>query len=161
VGGSVATPTFSPGAGTYSTTQTVTISTTTSGASIRYTTDGSTPSEVVGTLYSGAITVSATTIINAIAYASGFTDSPVTTGTFAISPWYNVSWSNRKAITIDHTKVSGSSSLTNFPVLISLPNDTDLEAVAQANGNDILFTAADGTTKLSHEINSIRQAQGS
>jgi hypothetical protein len=138
----------------------VTISTTTSGASIRYTTDGSTPSEVVGTLYSGAITVSATTIINAIAYASGFTDSPVTTGTFAISPWYNVSWSNRKAITIDHTKVSGSSSLTNFPVLISLPNDTDLEAVAQANGNDILFTAADGTTKLSHEIEQYTASTG-
>jgi len=34
----VATPTFSPVAGTYTSAQTVTISTTTSGASIRYTT---------------------------------------------------------------------------------------------------------------------------
>ena len=47
-----AAPTFSPAAGTYTSAQTVTISTTTSGASIRYTTDGSTPSETAGTLYS-------------------------------------------------------------------------------------------------------------
>ena len=40
-----ATPTFSPAAGTYSSAQTVTISTTTGGATIRYTTDGTTPSE--------------------------------------------------------------------------------------------------------------------
>ena len=43
--GTCAAPTFSPAAGTYSSAQTVTISTTTSGATIRYTTDGSTPSE--------------------------------------------------------------------------------------------------------------------
>ena len=37
------TPTFNPAAGTYSSAQTVTIGTTTGGATIRYTTDGSTP----------------------------------------------------------------------------------------------------------------------
>ena len=30
--------------------------------------------------------------------------------------------------------------------------DADLQAKAQASGNDILFTSADGATKLSHEI---------
>ena len=49
-----ATPTFTPPAGNYSSTQSVTISTTTPGASIRYTTDGSTPSSTTGTVYSGA-----------------------------------------------------------------------------------------------------------
>src|ERR1700726_3464672 len=44
VQGSVATPAFNPPAGTYSAAQTVTLSTTTAGASIRYTTDGSAPS---------------------------------------------------------------------------------------------------------------------
>jgi len=53
--GTVANPGFSPAAGTYTSAQTVTISTTTSGASIRYTTDGSTPSSTVGTLYSGPV----------------------------------------------------------------------------------------------------------
>ena len=63
-----ATPTFSPVAGTYSSTQTVTISDTTTGAAILYTTDGTTPSytgnglsPIPGpstTRYSGPITVS-------------------------------------------------------------------------------------------------------
>ncbi len=64
--------------------------------------------------------------------------------------WYNASWAYRKKITIDNTKVTAN--LTNFPVLISLPSDDDLKNDAQNNGDDILFTAADETTKLSHEI---------
>jgi hypothetical protein len=84
-GGGVATPTFSPPAGTYSSTQGVTISTTTSGASIRYTTDGSTPSETAGTLYSGPVTVSSTTTIKAIAYKSRMNDSAVASATYAFS----------------------------------------------------------------------------
>ena len=48
-----ATPSFSPVGGNYTTAQTVTLSTATAGASIRYTLDGSTPSDTVGTVYSG------------------------------------------------------------------------------------------------------------
>jgi hypothetical protein len=80
----VAAPTFSPGGGSYSTAQTVTISSTTSGASIRYTTDGSTPTSTTGTLYSGPVTISVTTTLKAIAYASGMTDSTVTSATYTI-----------------------------------------------------------------------------
>ena len=80
----VATPTFSPGSGTYSSTQTVTISSSTSGAYIRYTVDGSTPSASAGTVYSGAITISATTTLKAIAYASGLSDSGIATGVYNI-----------------------------------------------------------------------------
>ena len=50
----VAAPTFNPPAGTYSSAQSVTIGTTTSGASIRYTTDLSIPSETAGTLFTGS-----------------------------------------------------------------------------------------------------------
>jgi hypothetical protein len=78
-------PTFNPGAGTYTTAQSVTISTSTPGASIRYTLDGSTPSETAGTLYAGPITISTTSTLKAIAYASGFTDSPVTTALYTIN----------------------------------------------------------------------------
>jgi hypothetical protein len=78
-------PTFSPAGGTYGSTQTITISTTTSGASIRYTTDGSTPSATQGTLYSGAVTLPVGTItLKAMAYKSGWIDSPVTSDTYLI-----------------------------------------------------------------------------
>ena len=45
----VAAPTFEPPAGAYSSAQSVTISTTTAGASIRYTTDGARPPPPSGT----------------------------------------------------------------------------------------------------------------
>ncbi len=83
-GTAVATPTFSPAGGSYSSAQSVSIVTTTSGASIRYTTDGSTPSETAGTLYAGPINLSATTTLKAIAYESGMTDSGVASATYTI-----------------------------------------------------------------------------
>ena len=61
--------------------QWVTISTTTSGATIRYTTDGTTPTETVGTVYSSPVSISAATAtLQAIAYASGMSDSAVASG---------------------------------------------------------------------------------
>ena len=81
----VAPPTVSPTAGTYGSTQSVSITTTTSGASIRYTIDGSTPSESVGFLYSGPVTLSATTTIKAIAYETGMLDSSVTSAAYTIT----------------------------------------------------------------------------
>ncbi len=80
-----AAPSFNPGGGTYTSTQTVTITSSTGGASIRYTTDGSTPSETNGTIYSSPVSISATTTLQAIAYESGYTDSSVTSATYTIS----------------------------------------------------------------------------
>ena len=67
-------------------------------------------------------------------------------------------WQYRKAITIDHSKVPGTQ--LSFPVLISLASDSGLSAKAQASGNDILFTAADGTTKIPHQIESYKSSTG-
>ena len=85
VSSQVAAPTFSPAAGTYTSAQTVTITSTTSGASFYYTTDGSTPSEFNGTLYSGPVSINSTMTLSAIAHESGFSDSPVTSGTYTIN----------------------------------------------------------------------------
>lgn len=73
--------------------------------------------------------------------------------------WYNANWQYRKKITLNSDNISGSSSLTNFPVLISF-TDTDLITKARNDGWDILFTAGDELTKLSHEVESFNGATG-
>ena len=85
----VATPTFSPVEGTYFETQSITLSCTTDGATIYYTTDGTTPSASNGTAYTTAISVSTTTTIKAIAIATGMTDSDVATATYTIEQPYS------------------------------------------------------------------------
>ncbi len=80
-----ATPTFGPAAGTYTTAQTVTISDTTSGATIYYTTNGTTPT-TASTKYTAPIALSGTTTIQAIALATGFTQSAVGSATYTITP---------------------------------------------------------------------------
>jgi|GEM_PF-3626065 len=88
--GQVATPTASPAAGAYSGAQTVSLSDTTSGATICYTTNGSAPTATTpgtcsnGTIYTSPIAVSATATIRAIATLSGSTNSPVLTSTYTI-----------------------------------------------------------------------------
>jgi hypothetical protein len=79
-----ATPVFSPKAGTIPTTQAISISDTTTGAAIHYTTNGSTPT-ASSTLYSGPVTIAATTTFNAIAISTGFAPSAVATATYTIT----------------------------------------------------------------------------
>ena len=78
------TPIFDPGAGTYSSTQSVHILST-AGATIYYTTDGTDPaSSGTRQTYSSAISVSANTTIKAIAVKDGLTNSDVATATYNI-----------------------------------------------------------------------------
>jgi len=79
--------------------------------------------------------------------------------------WYNTDWLYRMKITIDQAKVGGSADLSNFPVLISSTVSqwaitTSGGHVQQADGGDILFTASNGTTKLSHEIEAYTSTSG-
>lgn len=78
-------PTFSPAAGTYTEAQSVTLSCTTSGATIYYTTDGSTPS-ASSSVYSSAIPVSANTTIKAIAVKEGVSSEVATASYVFVNP---------------------------------------------------------------------------
>lgn len=80
----LATPSFSPGGGSYTSVQTVTISAA-AGTSIRYTTNGTTPTATTGTVYSSPVTISSTTTLKAVAYRTGWTTSSVRTATYTIT----------------------------------------------------------------------------
>jgi polygalacturonase len=77
-------PTFNLTGGSYAGAQSVTISSKTNGASLRYTTDGTVPTSSSGTAYAGPVAVGATTVLRAVAYQSGMTDSDVTSALYAI-----------------------------------------------------------------------------
>ncbi|MEM9325816.1 MAG: DUF2341 domain-containing protein [Bacteroidota bacterium] len=65
----------------------------------------------------------------------------------------------RKKITLDGASIFGSH--TDFPALISISSDADLQAgVTNSNGYDILFTNGDGTTVLDHELQSFNSSTG-
>lgn len=82
----VAAPQFSPVAGLYYEAQSVTISTVTAGATIRYTTDGSEPTPSHGTIVAGPVSVPASVTLKARAYNGVDLDSDVVTAVYEIVP---------------------------------------------------------------------------
>ena len=83
---SAATPTFSPAAGTITSTQAITISDLTTGAAIYYTTDGTTPAVGAGTTkkYTAAFTLGASATVKAIVTAMGYANSAVASAAYTV-----------------------------------------------------------------------------
>jgi hypothetical protein len=119
-----AAPVFSPGTGPYASAQMVTISTTTSGATIRYTTDGSIPTETTGNLYSGPLALGSTTTLKAIAYKSGFTDSPVTSGLYSFTQVAAPVFSSASGHAVMITTATGSATI-RYTTDGSVPSETN------------------------------------
>ncbi len=152
----VADPSFDPDGGSYTTTQNVTIASTTLGTSIHYTTDGTTtPSSTVGTLYSGPVSITTTTTLKAIAYRSGWTSSSVKTavykypcGTPSFDPAagthnndvsVTISTSTAGAAiryTTDGTTTPSSTVGTIYSTAVSITTTTTLKAIAYKTGWD-------------------------
>ena len=80
----VATPTFTPEAGSYNGTQNITIACVTEDATIRYTLDGTDPTET-STEYTAAIEISANTTIKAKAWKDGLTASAIAAAEYIIT----------------------------------------------------------------------------
>ncbi|MBP7052623.1 MAG: lamin tail domain-containing protein [Phycisphaerae bacterium] len=103
----VAGPRFSPERGLYTSSFSLALSCDTADAVIRYTTDGSAPTEVNGQVYSGPISVSKTTCVRAAAFRSGWMSSSVETHTYilvdqvpsqpAAPAGYPTTWSSTQA----------------------------------------------------------------
>ncbi|MDD2331126.1 MAG: chitobiase/beta-hexosaminidase C-terminal domain-containing protein [Candidatus Cloacimonetes bacterium] len=81
----IPTPVFDPPAGSYPSTQSVSITCTLSGADIRYTLDGSTPSQS-SQLYTGPLQISSTSTLKAIAIKTGWIPSSVGSALYTIAP---------------------------------------------------------------------------
>jgi alpha-tubulin suppressor-like RCC1 family protein len=75
---------FSPFPTTYATPQNVTLTTSSPGVTIHYTTDGTTPTEA-SAVYAGPIGVGTTTTIKAFGVRTGWTSSAVSTGTYMMN----------------------------------------------------------------------------
>jgi hypothetical protein len=157
----VATPTFSPTPGTYTAAQSVTLSDATGGASIYYTTNGSTPT-TSSTLYTGPVTVGATETLTAIAVESGYTNSAVATGTYAINattatPTLSLptgTYTSAQSITLSdatggasiYYTTNGStpttaSTLYTSPITVSATTTISAIAVSTGNANSAVATA--------------------
>ena len=87
----VATPSFTPAAGTYNGPQSITISSTTPGCTIYYTTNGAAPT-TSSTVYTSPITISQNTTIKAFAAKSGCTSSEVATASYVIKQSHSISY---------------------------------------------------------------------
>jgi hypothetical protein len=145
-----ATPTFSPAAGTYVGSVAVTISTTTSGATIHYTTDGSAPTPA-SPVYASPVTLTRTTTIRAIAVASGMANSAVASALYtlqAVPPVFSPAagtYVGSVAVTLStttggatiHYTMDGSLPTTASPVYaspVTLTRTTTIRAIAVASG---------------------------
>jgi hypothetical protein len=80
----VATPTANPDAGVYSSAQEVTLSTTTEGATIYYTTDGSVPT-TESSVYTSPLAISSNTTLNFFATGEGMANSNTVTQIYSIA----------------------------------------------------------------------------
>jgi Malectin domain/Chitobiase/beta-hexosaminidase C-terminal domain/Legume lectin domain len=79
----VSEPTFTPPPGQYSVAQSISISSATTGATIYYTTDGSTPT-TTSTRYTGPVSFSSSTTLQALATAPNLSNSLIASGDYAI-----------------------------------------------------------------------------
>ncbi len=137
-----ATPTFSPVAGTYPSTQMVTISDTMPGAMIFYTTNGTTPSfngtvPNPGTsIYSSQITISSTETIEAIATANGYSASAVGIAVYTIGAQAPAQVTDNETVTVTDTET--------FPDVVDSEKITvtDSEVVRAYNAINITPTPA-------------------
>ena len=106
-----ASPLFSVPGGTFNTPQTLTLADANSGATIYYTSDGSTPT-TASTVYRGPLTVALSGTIQAIAGGLGFRTSPIVSAAFVIVPTFTLSVTPSNISTTSSQPVNISALLT-------------------------------------------------
>ena len=70
--------------------------------------------------------------------------------TYTDTDWFDGEWKFRRKCKVNKDLVEDE--IKEFPLLFSVTLNTGIKNRALSSGNDILFTAKDGKTKLAHEI---------
>ena len=155
---STAAPTFTPAPGTYYSAQSVSLASTTTGAKIYYTTDGTAPTSA-STLYTAPIAVAATTTIKAIAYdASDANPSAVVSAEYIIAtPTITVTETTIPAMTAavgettdTRTITVGGNNLTNDILLAITGTDAAQFSVSPATIAKGTGTVTDQTVTITY-----------
>jgi hypothetical protein len=148
-----ASPTFNPPAGTYALAQSVAISSTTGGAKIYYTTDGSIPpGSSTSVLYSTPVAVNASETLTAVATATGLANSAVATANYVIgvtpmaaAPTFSVpagSYTTAQTVTLSSTTpnasiyytINGVPPAALYGMPLTVANSETIDAYATAPG---------------------------
>jgi hypothetical protein len=80
--------------------------------------------------------------------------------------WYDTTYLYRRKITINHNQIphtGSTTTLTNFPILISITGDSSLISTngkVRADFNDVIFASQDGSSPLNYEIESYDSTSG-
>ena len=153
--GTVATPAITPNGGTFSNPVSVTLASTTSGAVIHYTINGSTPSASSPT-YVGPFTLSASGVVKAFASSTGMTDSSVASATFTISTGTSGGalpspWANKD---IGSVAFAGSSSFTNGTYFV---NGSGVDIWGTADAFQYAYQPWTGDGQIVARVNSLEQ----
>ena len=159
----VVTPSATPGTGAYGTAQNVTLSTSTAGATIRYTTDATEPT-ATSTAYSAPVAVSSTLTLRARGFKTGWSPSDAVTpsywisagtvatptatpaaGTFTAAPLVTLASATSGATlryTLDGSDPTATSPLYRYPFVVSATTTVKARAFKTGMTQSALLTAA-------------------
>ena len=154
--GPAAAPTYSPVAGTYTGTQTVTLSDATANATIYYTVNGTTPTPA-SAVYTKPISVAASETVQAIAVAIGYTESPVASAAYTItapvlpaigslSPAFTSAGGAAFALTVNGASFTSASVVYWGPMALNTQFVSATQLTAQVPATDIASAGTVGVT---------------
>jgi len=150
--GFVAQPAPSSRRGLYSAPRSISLSCATPGATIRYTVNGSVPTETSGTIYSAPFTLSATTVLRMAAFKANFVPSRVDTHTYIFPASVIASSVMRTSITQHATygpqMTSALRDLPSMSLVVPGTLDDDVETAASIEYLDPAVTTGGAPANL-------------
>ncbi len=145
-----ADPVFSLAGGTYSGTQTLTITDSSKGAIIYYTLDGSMPTSASAVYGPAPLPISVSETVQAIAIAPGLTASLVVSATYTIQPVYTIDFSQGFTLAQGPMQFNGSTDLDDIRLQLTNGGLDEASSAFYATRVNIQSFTTDFTFQLSN-----------